>query len=185
MMSTKEKIMTSAHKFFNEDELLDVVNEHDEVVGQEYRSKIYTTGTPNFRVINAFVMNDDNHIWIPRRSAHKKLYPLCLDASVGGHVQAGETYQQAFEREMEEELNIKAKDVVHSLITYLHPRRDNVSAHMNVYRIAYNKTPDYNTDDFVDSFWMSIPELQHHIMQGDRTKGDLPALIAILAKMYQ
>lgn len=173
------------NQFFNEDELLDIVNECDEVIGQEYRSKIYAIGSSNFRVVNAFVMNDDNQVWIPRRSPQKKLYPLCLDASVGGHVQAGETYQQAFERELAEELNLNLSDVEHSLITYLHPHRDRVAAHMNVYRINYNKTPDYNKNDFIDSFWMSIPELQHHIMQGDRTKGDLPALVAILAKMYR
>jgi isopentenyldiphosphate isomerase len=169
--------------FFNDDELLDVVNENDEIIGSEYRSKIYAIGKPNFRVINAFVMNDDNQVWVPRRSPSKKLYPLCLDASVGGHVKSGETYQQAFERELEEELNIKAIDVQHSLIAYLHPQKDNVSAHMNVYRIRYNQTPDYNKDDFIDSFWISIAELQKRIAEGAPVKSDLPMLIDTLAIM--
>ena len=38
------------------DELLDIVNEHDHVIGQKYRSEIYNQGLSNFRVINAFLI---------------------------------------------------------------------------------------------------------------------------------
>ena len=57
------------------DELLDLVNEHDEVIAQEYRSTVYRHEYSNFRVVNAFIINDKNEIWIPIRSAHKKLFP--------------------------------------------------------------------------------------------------------------
>jgi isopentenyl-diphosphate delta-isomerase len=67
----------------------------------------------------------------------------------------------------------------------LHPVKDNVSAHMNLYKIVCNTTPDYNKEDFIDSFWMSIAELQQRIVQGDPTKGDLPVLVDVLARMYQ
>ena len=169
---------------FNNDELLDVVNENDEVINQKYRSEVYATGAPNFRVINAFVMNNEGLIWIPRRSAQKKLFPLCLDASAGGHVKAGETYQEAFARELREELNLEACQVPHSLITVLNPHKHTVSAHMHVYVIKYDKTPNYNTDDFSSSMWITIAQLQKNIKQGERTKGDLPTLINVLQEFY-
>jgi len=47
-------------------------------------------------VINAFLINNQNEIWIPVRSAYKKLFILCLDASVGGHVSARQDHLRAF-----------------------------------------------------------------------------------------
>lgn len=44
------------------DEILDIVDENDEIVGQELWSKIYHDGLPEnrfVRVINIFVFNDD------------------------------------------------------------------------------------------------------------------------------
>lgn len=170
--------------YFDHDELLDIVNEQDEVIAQQYRSHVYAIGSRNFRVINAFITNDKGKLWIPRRSAHKKLFPLCLDASVGGHVKAGETYQEAFARELQEELNLDAATVFHELIGYLNPQNHNVSAHMQLYIVKYNQTPQYNTNDFASSAWFTIDEIQAAIAQGDRTKGDLPALINFIASIH-
>ena len=171
--------------FFENDEMLDLVDDNDEVIAQKNRSEIYASGARNFRVINAFLMNDQNQVWIPRRSPDKKLFPLCLDASVGGHVQAGETYLQAFERELQEELNLSAQDVSYSFVVYLNPKKNNVSAHMNVYLINHNHTLNYNTEDFQDSMWITIPELQKVIQQGEKTKGDLPMLINVLYDIFK
>lgn len=40
-----------------QDEWLDIVDETDRVVGQQWRAEAYQRGLPNFRVINAFVIN--------------------------------------------------------------------------------------------------------------------------------
>jgi isopentenyldiphosphate isomerase len=171
--------------FDDDDEILDLVNDNDEIITQKNRSEIYASGICNFRVINAFIMNNQNQLWIPRRSANKKLFPLCLDASVGGHVKAGETYLQAFERELQEELNLSVQDISYSCAAYLNPKKNNVSAYMNVYIISYNQTPKYNTKDFIDSMWITIPELQKIIQHGEKTKGDLPTLINTLYAIYK
>ena len=170
----------SIHPLFEHDELLDLVNDNDEVIGQKNKSEIYALGIHNFRVINAFLVNDHGQLWVPRRTAHKKLFPLCLDASVGGHVQSGETYQQAFERELFEELRLLAHEVSYTHVAYLNPTAHDVSAHMHVYLIKYNQIPDYNRDDFESFQWMTISQLLNAINQGDRIKGDLPAILRVL-----
>lgn len=162
------------------DELLDIVDYSDKVIGQKLRSEIYTEKMSNFRVINAFLINSNRQVWIPRRSHNKKLFPLCLDASVGGHVTAGETYEQAFERELTEELNIELSSISHQLIAKLTPLDHGVSAYMHVYLIMANQEPIYNTNDFISAAWYEISQLLSIIKKGEPTKGDLPILINLL-----
>ena len=164
-------------------ELLDIVNEHDEIIDQKYRSEIYQQKLTSFRVINAFLVNDKKEAWIPRRSSNKTLFPLCLDASVGGHVMSGENYAQAFERELREELNMEASLVKHRLLATLTPHQHNVSAYMHVYVINTNVSPKYNQDDFISAKWYNIKELKRKIKNGEKTKGDLPILISILQEL--
>jgi isopentenyl-diphosphate delta-isomerase len=124
-----------------DDELLDLVNEHDQVIGQQWRSHVHQQNMHNFRVVNAFLINEQGQLWIPRRTAHKKLFPLALDASMGGHVGAGENYLQAFERELMEELRIDAKQTPFHYIGSLNPYEHNTSGFMQVFMLHTNNAP--------------------------------------------
>jgi isopentenyldiphosphate isomerase len=159
------------------DEILDIVNEHDQVIGQKSRSEVYAQNMTNFRVINGFVINNEKQLWIPRRTAHKRLMPLHLDCSVGGHVEAGETYQMAFERELKEELNLDAATLDYQMIGSMNPHDDAVTAFMQVYLLKYNTAPLYNPNDFIEYYWMSADELLNKIAQGVKAKSDIPLII--------
>ncbi|MDJ0736099.1 MAG: NUDIX domain-containing protein [Nostocaceae cyanobacterium] len=161
------------------DEIIDIVNEKDIVIGQKKRSEIYLQGMVNFRVVNAFLCNCAGEIWLPRRSASKKIFPLCLDMSMGGHVETGETYEDAFKRELQEELNLELHRVNYHLLGYLTPYKHHVSAFMKVYEISTDTTPDYNRDDFVESFWLKPQAAYNKIQSGEAAKSDLPKLIHI------
>ena len=123
-------------------EWLDVVNEHDEVVGTVTREDAYARSL-TVRVVNAFLINQSGQLWIPRRTAHKRLFPDCLDMSVGGHVEHGETYEQAFRRETQEELNLNVDDLPWQQIATLGPR-DGLSAFMHVYELRRDDPPTFN-----------------------------------------
>jgi len=161
------------------DEYLDLVNEQDEVIGKKLRSEVYAEGLSNFRVVNAFLVNSEGKLWLPRRGAHKRIFPLCLDMSMGGHVESGETYEFSFKRELGEELNIDADKTPWKLLGHLTPEKDNVSAYMNVYEIRTDGAPNFNPDDFTEYFWLTPEELLEKISQGEKTKGDLPTLVKI------
>ena len=158
------------------DEYLDLVNIQDEVIGKKLRSAVYAEGLSNFRVVNAFLVNLQGQLWIPRRSLNKRLFPGGFDMSMGGHVESGETYEQAFKRELVEELNIKADEISWKLLGYLTPQ-DGVSAFMKVYEISANTTPQYNCSDFTESFWLTPIELIKRIEAGESSKSDLPILV--------
>ncbi len=162
-----------------DDEILDIVDEDDTVIGQASRSDIYRLGKSNFRVINAFLRNDRGQLWIPRRTATKRLFPLCLDVSIGGHVQSGETYEQAFKREAKEELLLDIDSVAWRQLGHLSPYDSGVSAFMRGYEIRMNELTQYNRQDFMEGFWFKPAEILEMANRGEPMKDDLPRLIRI------
>ena len=160
----------------NYDELLDVVSEYDDVIKPEYKSVIYQQKL-FFRVINAFVCNSNKQLWIPRRHPHKKLFPLSLDCSVGGHVMSGEDYDTAFKRETQEELNINIEQITYKKIARLTPCEHATSAFMWVYLIYSDSVPCFNPHDFVEYYWLTPEEITTKLQNGDRAKSDLITII--------
>lgn len=163
------------------DEYLDLVDENDQVIGRKLRSGVYAQNLSNFRVVNAFLVNSKGQLWIPRRGPHKRIFPLCLDMSMGGHVESGEDYDQAFQRELLEELSIDAKVTPFEVLGSLTPHEHQVSAFMKVYKIETDRTPQYNPDDFIESFWLAPDELLDKL-EVDKSKDDLPKLVRYFFK---
>ncbi len=159
-----------------QDELLDVVDVHDHVVGQLPRSEVYRQ-TLLCRVVNVFLQNAQGQLWIPRRTAHKRHFPLGLDMSMGGHVESGESYEDALARELLEELRIDVQTTNCELLGYLTPHQNGVSAFMKVYRIVTDNVPAYNEDDFLKAQWLSPEQLLRKITDGEPAKGDLATLV--------
>ncbi|HEY9585480.1 MAG: NUDIX hydrolase [Candidatus Lloydbacteria bacterium RIFCSPHIGHO2_02_FULL_54_17] len=160
-------------------EILDLVNENDEVVGQMERDLVYAKHLSNLRVINAFLVSDEGKIWVPKRAASKRVFPLGLDMSVGGHVETGEDYDVTFARETMEELNIDTQKLPWRLLGKLNPHEHHTSAFMQVYEIRSNETPNYNTGDFVGYEWLSPEEILEKKKAGVYMKDDLPRLVRI------
>jgi 8-oxo-dGTP pyrophosphatase MutT (NUDIX family) len=160
-----------------DDELLDLVDINDLVIGNVLRSEVFDRQITNIRVVNLFLKNSLGQLWIPRRTAHKRLFPLCLDLSMGGYVASGETYAQALTREASEELNLDLNAIEFQLLGSLTPHADRVSSFMKVYEIQTDLEPEYNRDDFIEAMWMKPQELLDWIDRGEPVKSDLEKLV--------
>ena len=164
-----------------QEEMADIVDRNDNVIGQQTRSEANKlVPGKHFRAVNAFIENDKGQLWIPRRTATKKLFPLGLDVSVGGAVAAGETYEQALIREAQEEINMDIARSGYTLLGYFNPYEHGLSCFTKVYKISMNDVPPYNTDDFCEHFWLTPQELLAWLDRGESCKSDLPKLVRIL-----
>lgn len=160
------------------DELLDLVDDNDNVIGTQWRSEFDANGSHHARAVNAFIVNDEGKLWIPRRTAQKKRFPNALDMSVGGLVAQGESYEVGFRRETQEEINVDIDAVPWRDLGVLMPPRDGVNAFMHVYEIRMNDVPNYNHDDFSEFFWLTPQELLEKLAHDPfPSKGDLPILV--------
>lgn len=158
------------------EEILDLVNEKDEIIGSMPRSEVYAKNLNNFRVINCFIKNSEGKLWVPRRQANKRLFPNALDVSCGGHVSSGETYEVAFAKEMSEELNINISKTTYKILGTMTPK-DGASAFMTVYEIESDVVPNYNPDDFISYEWLTPEEVMGKLADGDISKDDLPKIL--------
>jgi isopentenyl-diphosphate Delta-isomerase len=89
------------------DHLIDIVNEKDEVMGSELKSKKFEKGFIS-RVVAIIVKDSNGRIIVCKRGPHKTVDANMLDLSAFGNVDAGENYNQAAQRELLEETGIKS-----------------------------------------------------------------------------
>lgn len=86
----------------------DVVNENDEVIGRATKEEIEKN---QWICRVAFILLTDSagNLILQQRSANKRAYPLYWSGSAAGHVNAGESYETAAQRELKEELDIETE----------------------------------------------------------------------------
>ena len=88
------------------DELFDVIDEHDIVIGQESRSVVHKRGLWH-RGVHILLFTEDGKMLVQQRSKDRVHAPLALDCSVSEHVKAGENYYAAALRGLKEEMGLE------------------------------------------------------------------------------
>lgn len=89
------------------EEIFDICDEHDRVIGQAPRSQVHARGLLH-RAVHVFVFNSGGELLLQMRSRHKDEAPLQFTSSASGHLGTGETYEAAAPRELAEELGLSA-----------------------------------------------------------------------------
>jgi len=92
------------------DEIFDVVDETDRVIGQATRSEVHARKLRH-RAVHVFLFNEAGELFIQKRSENKDTFPGRQDSSASGHLSGGETYDACAVRELAEELGIVAADL--------------------------------------------------------------------------
>jgi len=87
------------------EEIFDVVNDRDEVVGFERRSEVHRLGL-NHRAVHVLVFNARGEVFLQKRSMTKDTFPGTWDSSASGHLDRGEDYDTCVVRELREEIGL-------------------------------------------------------------------------------
>ena len=87
------------------EEMFDVVNDHDEVVDCQPRSEVHRRGLKH-RATHVLVFNSRGEVFLQKRSMKKDRQPGVWDSSVSGHVDSGEDYDTCAVRELREEIGL-------------------------------------------------------------------------------
>jgi isopentenyldiphosphate isomerase len=87
------------------EEIFDVVNERDEVVGRQSRSEVHRLGLKH-RAVHVLVFNSREQVFLQKRSMQKDRQPGLWDSSASGHLDCGENYDDCAVREVREEIGL-------------------------------------------------------------------------------
>jgi isopentenyldiphosphate isomerase len=87
------------------DEIFDIVNEKDEVIGRMPRAQVHREGHKH-RAVHVLIFNGRGDIFLQKRSMSKDNFPGLWDSSASGHLDSGEAYDHCAVREVSEELGL-------------------------------------------------------------------------------
>lgn len=157
-----------------DDELLDLVDENDIVIGtinrKDYK-KLIALNLGYIRAAELFIINNEGKLWIPIRTATKTIAPNGYDYSAAGHVESGSDYVDTIIRETKEEINLDISQDELEFIAKM--RSDDVKYYRSIYLVRANVTPTFNPDDFVSAEWLTPLQLINKINEGHPAKSSL------------
>lgn len=87
------------------EEIFDVVDHRDRVIGKQTRREVHRRGLKH-RAIHLLVFNQRGEVFLQKRSFKKDTFPGAWDSSASGHLDSGETYDACAVREAREEIGL-------------------------------------------------------------------------------
>jgi 8-oxo-dGTP pyrophosphatase MutT (NUDIX family) len=144
------------------EEVIDVVDEHDRVVGRSPRGEAYARG---LRHRASFIQATDaeGRIFVHRRTATKLVYPSMYDMFVGGVLAAGESYDEAALREAEEELGVSGLPQPEFLFKFLYDDGSGKSWWSAVYEVRCEKPVRPQVEEVAWHDFLPQEEVERHL----------------------
>lgn len=86
-------------------EVFDVVDLEDSVIGSRHRDEVHANNLLH-RAVHIWIFNARGELFLQKRSPWKQNHPDLWCSSTAGHVDSGESYEEAAHRELGEEIGI-------------------------------------------------------------------------------
>ena len=163
------------------EELVDIVDQHDNVLyrctRKEMRAKVL-----RHRAVFIAVVNSAGELLVHQRSATKDLWPSWWDIAVGGVVSAGESYDSAALRELDEEVGIAGVPLVELGVgTY---SDEEVSLIGKCFMVKYDGPLVLRDGEVVATEWVSQSDLQQRLLERNFLPDSKELLLPTLQKMW-
>ena len=146
-------------------ELIDVVDENDEVIGVETRGEIHRQQLMH-RAVHILVFNQSGELFLQKRSMNKDENPGLWDSSAAGHVDSGEDYLGCANREIEEELGIVAVEPFEILFK-LPPSAETGFEHSMIYQYNHDGPLTLQEEEIDDGLWITPEAMNRRVLAKD------------------
>ena len=145
-------------------EKLDIVNEEDEIIDVKTRKEAHDKGLRH-RSVMFFVFNPDGKLLMTQRSEDKRFYPGHWSVVLGGHVTSGLNYDEALEKEMEEEIGIVGDyEEIGSFTKEIKEEKENV----RLYKVeVYPEEIELSPIEFKRARFISPEEVEEELKDKD------------------
>ena len=157
------------------EEIFDVVNEWDEVIGQQTRSEVHRMGLRH-RAIHLLVYNSIGELFLQKRSIKKDCFPDTWDSSASGHLDSGEDYDSCIIREPMEELGLKLKQPPERLFK-IDACVETGQEFVWVYKLFHEGPFQLDPEEISDGGWFSMRQIDDWIAASP--KDFAPAFVLI------
>ncbi|MFZ9683316.1 MAG: NUDIX hydrolase [Cephaloticoccus sp.] len=143
------------------EEWFDVVNAHDAVTGRERRAVVHARGLWH-RAVHIFVFNGAGQVFLQKRSMIKDSSPGLWTVACSGHVDSGEDYDAAAQREFGEELGVRLDQPPERWF------RVNACAVTGwefcwIYRVRHEGPFVLHPEEIEAGRWLTVSELQRQV----------------------
>ena len=163
------------------DEIFDIVDEDDKVVGTATRKNVHAKGHIH-RSVLFFLTDGKGRIFVSQRTATKEFFPEYWSIVFGGHLHAGETYEQAIARESEEELGLRLKPVFvadYKLLWSEERRTDREIS--KVYALVTDREPKLDKSELKHGSFMTLQEARKR-MKKEKFLPDAKDVLTIIER---
>jgi isopentenyl-diphosphate delta-isomerase type 1 len=158
------------------EEILEIVDNDNRVIGTAGRSEIHKQHLKH-RSVHVFLFNSAGELFLQKRVQTKDEFPGYYDSSAAGHVNPGESYHEAAERELKEELGIEAPL---KKVTELPASQDTGWEFVSFYSAVADDAVMLNRDEIEEGKFYSLKEISAFLLSdGDKFTPSVKALFAI------
>jgi isopentenyl-diphosphate delta-isomerase type 1 len=164
-----------------QDEIFDVVNDRDEVIGQLPRKQVHRQGLKH-RAVHVLIFNSKGEIFLQKRSMKKDNFPGTWDSSAAGHLDAGEDYDPCAIRETREELGVEL-DCVPERILRVDACDETGQEFVWVYRCRHEGPFELHPEEIETGDWFAPEHVTRWI--NERPQDFAPSLICIWRQLYE
>ena len=145
----------------NQQEIFPIVDEDGKVTGSATRGECHSGSKLLHPVVHLHVFNARGDIYLQRRPDWKDIQPGKWDTAVGGHIDYGETPEQALLREVREELGIETFTPEHMGTYVFESKRERELVYVN--KTTYDGPIRPSTEELDGGRFWTIEEIRQAI----------------------